>query len=1001
VLLWMAGPDGGCVFFNRRWLDFTGRSLEEALGDGWAQSVHPDDLDRCLTMVRVALERREPFETEYRLRRADGAWRWMLDRAVPLVDEAGAFAGFMGSAIDLTDRQEADEALRRSREDRALAMAAGRMGTFDLDLATGHIHRDRNLEDLYGIEPGAAATVEGWAELIHPEDRPNLLAEVGRVSASGGEYRLEHRQLHPDGGIRWLERRGEAYTDESGRIAGVRGIVIDITERKVAELGRAALFERVTRLQAVTAALARAGDPDQVLEIMIDQGLRATGASAGSVAVLDTDGKALEVATADGYDAELLAAFRRIELAAAVPLAEAARSAAPVACPDLDRWAERYPHLASHPAHGPHQAAAALPMLVDDRVIGAVGLSFDEPQPFDDAQMDFLAAVVAQCAQALDRTWSYTAEAAARRAAEEARARLALLADASSVLAGSLEYEATLPAVARLVVPLLGDCCVVDVVDPEWRRVAAVHADPEVEARLASAPPTAWVPEDSADRAAILGALGIRAALVEPFEARGRTLGMLGIGRRHPGPFSDADRSVVAGLVTRVAQAVDNALLYRAEHQAHEEADGAARRLRFLLDVTTSLTAPLPLDRRLELLAYEAATAVADVCLVDVVERDGSIRRVAAATADAELRPPTDALRRLMHSDPQSRHPSAVAIRMARTELCPDVTEERLVEITTGPAHLQAARQLDALSYVSVPLRTTGPVLGAITLITTTRSGRRYGDDDLALVEDMAKRVAMGLETASMHEEMRRIAQTLQASLLPSVPPEIPGLEVGTRYVAAGEGSLVGGDFFDVFAVGPDAWTVVVGDVCGQGVEAATVTGLARHTVRSSALEHESPAAVLSHLNDILLRAGGDAPRETDPRFCTVCLTRLQVRDGGAAVTLSLGGHPLPYILGADGSVRQVGQPGSLLGVVEGAVVSDEEHTLGPGDSLVLYTDGITERHRGRDFFGDDRVRQTLQAAAGLTADEIAGRIESAARHFVEGQPSDDMAVVVVRVPPA
>lgn len=200
----------------------------------------------------------------------------------------------------------------------------------------------------------------------------------------------------------------------------MRGIVIDVTERKVAELERAALFDHVSRLQAVTAALAQAGRPDEVLRLMIDQGVRAMGASAGSVAVLG-DG-VLEVAGAGGYDPGVVEEFARFELDAALPLAEAARTACPVACADLARWSEQYPHLAAHPAAGGHAAAVALPLLVDERVIGAVGLSFDDPQDFDQTQIDFLGAVVAQCAQALDRTRAYTAEAAARRAAEEAQA---------------------------------------------------------------------------------------------------------------------------------------------------------------------------------------------------------------------------------------------------------------------------------------------------------------------------------------------------------------------------------------------------------------------------------------------------------------------------------------------------------------------------------------------------------------------------------------------------
>lgn len=207
VLLWTTGTDGGCTFVNRQWLEFTGRMFQQELGDGWTASVHPDDLARCVADYRRAFERREPFEMEYRVRRADGIWRWVLVRAVPLID-AGRFAGFVGSGIDLTERREAEEALQASREQLAAAMAAGRMGTFDLDLASGRVARDRNLEELYGLEPGAASTFAEWASLIHPDDRATVLEEVARVLEEGGEYRLEHRLIRSDGQVRWLERRG-------------------------------------------------------------------------------------------------------------------------------------------------------------------------------------------------------------------------------------------------------------------------------------------------------------------------------------------------------------------------------------------------------------------------------------------------------------------------------------------------------------------------------------------------------------------------------------------------------------------------------------------------------------------------------------------------------------------------------------------------------------------------------------------------------------------------
>jgi len=1008
VLVWIAGPDGRCVFLNRRWLEFTGRPLEQELGDGWLHDVHPDDVADCIAATRDAVEHRKPTEIEYRLRRTDGAWRWMLDRSVPLFDGTGAFTGVIGTCVDLTERREAEVALQRSRQDLAAAMAAGHMGSFDLNLATGRVARDRNLELLYGLRPGEAGTLEEWAELVHADDRVTLLNEVARVTADGGEYHLEHRVVRPDGELRWVERRGHAYRDDSGQVVGLRGMVIDVTARKVAEAERADLMERVSRLQGVTAALARAGTPNEVLEIMVAEGFQALGAAAGSVAILDATGDALEVVRAIGYPVEIIERFGRIILGTPVPLADAVRTRTPVTCRDLDDWGRQYPDLLDHVPRDRHQAAAAFPLVVDDRLLGGVGLSFASPQHFDAAQMEFLESVAAQCAQALDRAWSYTAEADARRSAEAAGARLALLAEASSVLAGSMEYETTLPAVATLAVGVLGECCAVHVVEPSahdasprWKQAAAAHVDPDGERALSDVPAAAWQQAATGTgRVESLRELGVRSVIGVPLLARGRTLGVLSVGRTSSGAFSAADRSLATDLGARVAQAVDNAMLYRAERQAHERAETAAVRLRFLLDVSTTLASPLGLQPRLERLAHQSVESLSDVCVIDLVEEDGSIRRVAAAAANAVVEPLTAALSAGDRIHPGSRHPVVAAVEHRRTELLVDLTDEDLRAMTSGDDSLQTVRALEPLSCVAVPLLAGTRAVGAITLLTTARSGRRYGPADLIFVEDVARRVAMGLESARMHEEMRRVAQTLQASLLPSVPPGIPGLEVGTRYVAAGEGTVVGGDFFDVFALGPGSWAVVVGDVCGKGVEAATVTGLARHTLRSSAMDHSSPATVLRHLNDILLRVGAEGGSEVEPRFCTVCLARIELTTRGAAVTLSMGGHPLPYVLEAGGALRQVGRPGSLLGVIDTPTMADEEHHLGPGDALILYTDGITERHTGDTFFGEDGIEEVLTAAAGLTADGIAGRLEEAARRFVKGQPSDDMAVVVVRVPP-
>lgn len=115
ILIWRAGTDGLCDYFNRRWLEFTGRSMAQEMGNGWAEGVHPDDLDRCLAIYLDHFGRRAVFEMEYRLRRHDGAWRWIFDRGAPMFDAAGAFAGYIGSCTDVSERVEAQRALAEAQ----------------------------------------------------------------------------------------------------------------------------------------------------------------------------------------------------------------------------------------------------------------------------------------------------------------------------------------------------------------------------------------------------------------------------------------------------------------------------------------------------------------------------------------------------------------------------------------------------------------------------------------------------------------------------------------------------------------------------------------------------------------------------------------------------------------------------------------------------------------------------------------------------------------------
>jgi len=240
----------------------------------------------------------------------------------------------------------------------------------------------------------------------------------------------------------------------------------------------------------------------------------------------------------------------------------------------------------------------------------------------------------------------------------------------------------------------------------------------------------------------------------------------------------------------------------------------------------------------------------------------------------------------------------------------------------------------------------------------------------------------------------RVLAETLQRSFLPPDIVAVPGLDVGGAYRPAGDGSEVGGDFYDVFRTGHQTWGIVLGDVCGKGASAAVVTTLARYTVRAEALHVSSPAAVLVGLHEALVSCYPDT-------FCTALFVLLDQVPEGQRLTVATGGHPLPLCRRTDGTIETLGRPGSFLGMEETAEFSEFSAILTPGDIVVLYTDGVTEARNGGSFFGESGIAEVLGECAGLTAQAVADALVAAALACQDGQARDDIAVVVVKVPPS
>ena len=435
-------------------------------------------------------------------------------------------------------------------------------------------------------------------------------------------------------------------------------------------------------------------------------------------------------------------------------------------------------------------------------------------------------------------------------------------------------------------------------------------------------------------------------------------------------------------------------LLLVREQLARAEAVAARRRLALLAAAGPTLAASLDYEETLEGITRLVVPELADWCLLDIVEEDGRVNQLAAAHADAEKEGHLHELRehrRFGEGDPGS---VAEVLRTGRSLLMAELPEPVLQARALSAAHLEVLRELEPRSAMSLPLLARGRILGAITLVSSCPE-RRYDEEDLLLVENLAYRCALAVDNARLYRDRSEIARILQRSLLPPHLPEIPGVEVGAEYLSVGEANEVGGDFYDLIDTIEDGWVCVIGDARGKGAEAAAVTALVRYTIRAVTLRDDRPSEVLAALNEAMLQ------QLPEDRFCTVACVRLEPGDGspGVGVDVSRAGHPPPLVVKGDRSVEEVGCSGRVLGVFPDAELQDTRLRLMPGETLVLYTDGVTEaRSPDGEFFGEERLRNLLRSCTGCDAGSFARRIKSVVLEFQEGQPRDDLAVLVLHV---
>jgi PAS domain S-box-containing protein len=401
----------------------------------------------------------------------------------------------------------------------------------------------------------------------------------------------------------------------------------------------------------------------------------------------------------------------------------------------------------------------------------------------------------------------------------------------------------------------------------------------------------------------------------------------------------------------------------------------------FLAEAGTVLASSLDYEQTLRNVAELAVPDIADWCAVDLLNEDGDRRTVAVAHIDPDMLSLAEALRGYT---PDRLDPDQGLGRVLHTGealLYPEISDAMLAQNAVDEPHLELLRRVGLRSALIVPMRLGNRTLGAMTLVSAD-SGRVLDRLDLGLAEQVASRAAVAIENSRLYGERTSIARTLQQSLLPDELPEIPGYELASIYLPAIETSMVGGDFYDVWEVA-DSWMAIIGDVTGKGIEAAALTSLVRHTVRTASEFQASPAQLLALVDRTL-------KKRPTLSVCTAMCLRLECD----RVTIAVGGHPLPLCVTPQ-KVSEHGRHGPLLGAFPNACWQDFTLRLEAGSTLLAYTDGITDaRGDGSDRFGLPRLCDTLEPLGDRSAAELIEGLTRKLEEFQTGPQADDTAAI-------
>jgi GAF domain-containing protein len=465
---------------------------------------------------------------------------------------------------------------------------------------------------------------------------------------------------------------------------------------------------------------------------------------------------------------------------------------------------------------------------------------------------------------------------------------------------------------------------------------------------------------------------------VIPLTVEGRPFGALSLsfdGRRE---FDFEERAFLSAAAQQAAQTLERARLFEAERMA-------AERLSFLAEASELLARSLDPDDTLRGLADLAVDRIADWCEIELLDESGGLRNVAVAHSDSDRIALVQGLRARYPIEESAETGVANVVRSGVSELYPEVTDELLADTARDEEHLRLIRELGIVSVMIVPLRARGRTLGALSLV-SGESGRRFDGGDLALAEDLAHRAALAIDNSLLFRREHEAAVILQRALLPESLPRVPGLVFAARYEPAGPGLEVGGDWYEVVPRDDGTVGIMIGDVAGRGIRAASTMGRLRPALRGFVADGHPPAEVMRRLDALIKEA-------EHPELTTVFHLDYDPATGIGEYVRA--GHPPAMLRFADGHVEELRGTGTPpLGILSEIEFAVNRVEIPPGSLLLLYTDGLIER-RGDDLSGSlERLKRSL---AGCPTGAVAC-LDELAREWEIGHVPDDVAMLAMAV---